>query len=258
MQSYETLADCYDTLMDDVDYDAWGDYLVSLLQAHGILPGTQVLDAACGTGALTLQLHRAGYRVTGLDISEAMLAVAAQRLRKAGCRCPLVCRDMRRFVLHHPVNAICCACDGVNYLTDDASVSSFFTAAYQNLCDGGVLLFDISAAQKLRNMDGQFYAEDRGDVAYIWNNAMRDGVLEMELAFFMRRDDGLYVRSDEIHRQKAHEAAHLQTLLLQTGFSDVRAFGFGTQRAPETGDSRIQFVAVRDTNAKNREKESEI
>ena len=32
MHSYETLAACYDALMDDVDYDRWSAYFLSLLK----------------------------------------------------------------------------------------------------------------------------------------------------------------------------------------------------------------------------------
>jgi SAM-dependent methyltransferase len=41
--------------------------------------GPRLLDAMCGTAEVSLALARAGYRVVGLDLSPAMLAVAASR-----------------------------------------------------------------------------------------------------------------------------------------------------------------------------------
>lgn len=244
MQSYESLAACYDALMDDVDYPAWGRYIVSLLQSRGIMRG-RILDAACGTGAVTEQLLLARYDVIGLDMSEQMLEHAANRLRKRGFRCQLICRDMCNIDLHHAMDAINCSCDGVNYLTKDADVLRFFKSAYDHLRAGGVLTFDISSAEKLCSMAGQFYAEDRGDIAYIWNNTMTDGILEMDLAFFTRRQDGLYVRTDEMHHQKAHEKKTLIELLKQAGFCDIACYGFGTMEEPKTGDMRIVFIAAK-------------
>jgi SAM-dependent methyltransferase len=52
------------------------------LQAAAAMPGEQVLDIGCGTGSTTLALARAvgpQGRVFGVDISQPMLAVAAQR-----------------------------------------------------------------------------------------------------------------------------------------------------------------------------------
>ena len=45
--------------------------------------GRRLLDAMCGTAEVSLALARRGYRVAGLDLSPAMLAVAAQRLAAA-------------------------------------------------------------------------------------------------------------------------------------------------------------------------------
>jgi ubiquinone/menaquinone biosynthesis C-methylase UbiE len=46
--------------------------------------GPSVLDLGCGTGALALELARQGCRVTGIDVSLAMLAQAARRVQDEG------------------------------------------------------------------------------------------------------------------------------------------------------------------------------
>ena len=221
------------------------------ITSHGVniscrfCPHGRILDAACGTGAVTQQLLAAGYEVIGLDMSEQMLEHAANRLRKRGFRCQLICRDMCNIDLHRAMDAINCSCDGVNYLTDDATVRRFFQSAWDHLKPGGVLTFDISSRDKLYGMAGQFYAEDRGDIAYIWNNTMQDDILEMDLAFFTKRNDGLYVRTDEMHHQKAHDADHLIELLKDVGYADIACYGFGTLEAPKTGDARILLIATK-------------
>jgi 2-polyprenyl-3-methyl-5-hydroxy-6-metoxy-1,4-benzoquinol methylase len=42
-------------------------------------PGARVLDAGCGTGRVAELLHERGYAVTGVDVDETMVAVAAAR-----------------------------------------------------------------------------------------------------------------------------------------------------------------------------------
>jgi ubiquinone/menaquinone biosynthesis C-methylase UbiE len=51
----------------------------TLLGRLGPLAGQRVLELGCGTGDLTLQLLAAGARVTALDLSERMVAIARQR-----------------------------------------------------------------------------------------------------------------------------------------------------------------------------------
>jgi SAM-dependent methyltransferase len=44
-----------------------------------LTPGARVLDAGCGTGRVAERLHALGFAVTGVDIDETMVAVAAAR-----------------------------------------------------------------------------------------------------------------------------------------------------------------------------------
>ena len=140
---YESFAEVYDSLMDDVDYDAWADRYAMLLQDAGIRSG-RVCECACGTGNLTVRLAQRGYQMTGVDSSPSMLRLAEQRCRLQAVQCSLVRQDMRRLLLPRKVEAVLCTCDGLNYLTDQKSVLEFFCAASAALRPGGALIMDFS------------------------------------------------------------------------------------------------------------------
>src|SRR6266436_6637316 len=63
--------------------------------------GGDVLEIGVGTGRAALELAKAGIRVTGLDLSADMLAVASERATAGGLaqRLRLECGDMRSFDL---------------------------------------------------------------------------------------------------------------------------------------------------------------
>jgi len=65
----------------DANMAALGDAALAFAAAK---PGMAVLDVGCGTGATSLALAAAGAKVTGLDISKPMLALARERAAKAG------------------------------------------------------------------------------------------------------------------------------------------------------------------------------
>jgi SAM-dependent methyltransferase len=67
-------------LSDPVEAAAWR----AVLRRNLPEPGARVLDSGAGTGAITILLGELGYRVTALDLSEAMLARAQQKAAARG------------------------------------------------------------------------------------------------------------------------------------------------------------------------------
>lgn len=59
MRAYTSFAHVYDTFMDNIPYETWSQYLISLLKMYGIDDGI-VLDMGCGTGNITEWLAKAG------------------------------------------------------------------------------------------------------------------------------------------------------------------------------------------------------
>jgi SAM-dependent methyltransferase len=91
---------------------------LAALRRAGDLAGKRVLDLGCGSGDLTLWLVRTGARVTAVDVSAGMLAVARRRCERFCAAFPrpafvaaaaedLPCADdafdvvVGRFILHH-------------------------------------------------------------------------------------------------------------------------------------------------------------
>ena len=78
-QEYDKLADRYEALVAEWNYDA-PPITAGLLAKY--LGGTsgRILDAACGTGLTGQALHEAGFRdIVGTDISERSLALAKEK-----------------------------------------------------------------------------------------------------------------------------------------------------------------------------------
>ena len=220
---YQRFAEVYDSLMRDVDYAAWASRLYALMARRGFKTGSALMDAACGTGNIALPLAKMGYAVTGCDISEDMLAVAAGKARKAGLRIPFARMDIKNMESHRPFDIVNCSCDGVNYLLDRDEVSAFFTSAARALKTGGLLLFDVSSEYKLEKILGcNTFGEDDGRTAYIWKNNFDPAsrLIEMNLSFFVKTGSN-YERFCERHIQRAHGLEELRRALADCGFADV-------------------------------------
>lgn len=247
MDSYGEFAGVYDRLMDDFDYPNWAEYYLKLLAETGVKP-RRICDCACGTGSMSVEFAKSGANVIGVDISGDMLRIAAAKARRSAQKIVFVEQDMTRLALPRPVDAVICACDGVNYLAEDGALNAFFEAAFAAIKPGGCLAFDISSRYKLETIIGDgFFGEERDDVAYLWSNKCdRDKhIVDMDLTFFIRTDDGLYRRFTEFHRQRAHSQSEITDALAEAGFTDIRVYGDRTMQAPADDEKRLHFTAIR-------------
>jgi len=84
---YDKVAELYDLYV-STDYDY--DFFTSEVKAKG----TQVLELAAGTGRLSIPLIEAGANLTCVDISQGMLGVLSQKLKKKNLTARVVCSDI--------------------------------------------------------------------------------------------------------------------------------------------------------------------
>ena len=247
--AYEYLAQCYDQFTEDVDYERWSDY-VERHFARSRLPIHTVLDLACGTGSLTRLLALRGYEMIGADISEEMLAQAAEKCRGAGDPEPIFLHQaMEELDLYGTIDACVCCLDSVNYVTRSGKLARAFQRVHTFLMPGGLFLFDINTPDKLRGLDGQMFLDETEDAYCVWRAeyAPRRRICTYGMDIFQRTEGDLWQRWEEVHEEFAYEPEELEQMLRQAGFRQIKQFGELRMRAPRAGEGRIFFAARKDT-----------
>ncbi|MCQ4086209.1 class I SAM-dependent methyltransferase [Saccharibacillus sp. JS10] len=257
--SYGKFAYIYDELMQDMPYSKWQRFALDAWEKHG--NPSEVVELGCGTGTLTTLLAEQGYHMTGIDLSEDMLAVAHHKaserpmlqglLRTGSLR--FACQDMTEWVTPEPVDSVISFCDCLNYLTEPQQIEDTFRRTYEGLKPGGTFLFDVHHPNTLRRYEEeQPFVLDEDQVSYIWTCGLDEERIEIEhhLRIFVRREEDsssaeLYDRFDEIHVERAYEMTWLQQALLDAGFSSAEYYAdFGWEKADEETE-RVFFVAVK-------------
>ena len=161
MSCYEALAASYDDLTRDIPYEKYLRFFKTLLRRYGVKAAT-VLDLACGTGSLSVLLAKHGYEVLGIDRSEEMLTVAAEKAMELEENQPFfVAQPMQRLKIPEPVDACVCALDSINYVTKPQDVQKAFRRVYESLRPGGLFVFDINTLYKLENLTGRCFSTRR-------------------------------------------------------------------------------------------------
>lgn len=136
-------ADAYDALYADKDYEAECDLIQSLAAVDGCGSGT-VLDLGCGTGRHAVILAGRGGRVTGVDRSPEMIAIATRRAEDAGVpSIDLRVGDIRTARVGGRFDVVLLMFAGLGYQLDDTDVVATHETAAAHLEPGGILALDV-------------------------------------------------------------------------------------------------------------------
>lgn len=246
MTSYGRFAEVYDVLMTDIPYSQY----VEWISTHA--PSSQfpkLLDVGCGTGVLGMQFIHAGYAVSGLDLSEEMLAMAAARFGEADFQVPLYCMSMHELDGFEELDVITIAIDSLNYVTEEADVIETLKRTYEALREGGQLFFDVHSIYKMDSifLDGPFTYDD-GEITYVWHTESGEYVHSVyhQMTFFVESEyEGLFERFDEEHFQRTFATEQYVEWLTAIGFSHVEVTADWTTEAPSDCSERIFIRAVK-------------
>ena len=246
MSAYDALAGSYDTLTQDVPYEKLLAFYFRLLKKYRCEAKT-VLDLACGTGSLSVLLAQAGLRVIGADCSEQMLTEAAAKSQSMENAPFFIRQKMQELRLPEPVDAAICCLDGINYLTKPADCKKTFRRVFDALSPGGLFIFDINSAYKLRGLDGQIFLDETDDAYCVWRAEFdeKKNICFYGFDLFQRQGES-WARSDELHAEYAYSQDELTEYLHEAGFARVGVYGDRVLRAPKETEQRIFFAAKKE------------
>ena len=124
----------------DLDLEGFDDDVVLYLE---LAAGLDVLELGCGTGRVAVPLAEAGLRVTGVDLSPAMLARARERAEGLPLR--LVEGDMRTLDLAERFGAVVLPLGGLQHMATVAEVVAALETVARHLAPDGRAVVDVEA-----------------------------------------------------------------------------------------------------------------
>ena len=238
--AYENLAKWFEYLNDDCGYTQWSQYFVDKLSKY---PFTTGLDVGCGGGYFTRAFARAGYKMTGMDISAPMLDKAQETAMREGVRGEYLLGDIARTKLPRRFDFVTAINDCINYIPKDKLRSALKNIAGA-LKKDGLFLFDISSKRKFEEkIANTVSADDRDEVTYLSFNRLEGDRAIMDVTLFIRREDGAFNRTDETHIQYVYTEEEILSALRDCGFEPLEVTGHLGE--DKTISDRLSFVAKR-------------
>lgn len=253
MDAYTSFSKVYDLFMDNVPYEEWSNFLISLLKENQIEDGI-LLDLGCGTGKMARLLAKAGYDMIGVDNSMEMLDIAreAEQEEQEASRSDILylLQDMQEFELYGTVRAVYSGCDSLNYILEEEELLQVFRLVNNYLDPKGLFVFDMNTSFKYEELLGEnTIAENRKESSFIWDNYYDEEsqVNEYDLTLFIadnpEAEMPLFQRFSETHFQKCYSLDTVKELLQQAGLEFVAAYDAYTKNPLDCESERMMIIA---------------
>ncbi len=124
----------YDCLFGDPDMSFW----LNIVATYG----TPILELGCGTGKITIPLAEADCKITGIDLSEAMLEHARAKTQNRNLPVCFKLGDMTEFKEEEKFKTIILPSNNLAHLMDYREAEKCFRAVFNHLDDDGAFVID--------------------------------------------------------------------------------------------------------------------
>ena len=249
LNDYDRIAPFYDVEHARFDED------VDLYMNFAELRGGPLLELACGSGRLLLPLARAGYEVTGVDASPAMLELARVALEAEGltARCALVQQDMRALQLDKKFHLAFIALGSFGHVVTRGAQQQALGAIRAHLTASGTFILDISNedARYMESMGGQmlhqgtWQLDDGSMVTHFISPASSSTMHLLDLTHFydVHKQGEAVLRTITQTQLYLFERNEAELLLEQAGFAVKDVYGNYDLSQYEHDSPRMIFVA---------------
>jgi SAM-dependent methyltransferase len=219
---YDSIADMYHALWFDWYLPAAMPALEKLL-FNQLKSGSSVLDVCCGSGHVTQELVRRGYRVTGVDNSADLIALAQQQLPEA----EFFVQDVRTLALSSSYDAAVSTFDSLNHILTLDDLQHAFRRVKASLRPGALFVFDMNLHEAY-TIDLKQWSVDIHDNSVGLVRGKYDPVTQRartELMWFSRSqpDRDCWHQKHSVVEQQCYPRDDILAALQSAGFSHIQA-----------------------------------
>jgi len=225
------------------------DFVEDVLSQRGVLFGSKILDAGCGTGSYSIELARRGFIVTGLDISAELISEAKKKSGDNPLPLTFEVDDVLKLSSAPKFDGILCR--GVlNDMTDDISRQGAFFSFARALRKGGVLILDVrewnsTALRKAKEPTFEKSVEtDRGKLTFRSATQLDDKTRQLIVSeCHTVTKDGVETVSEYDFIMRCWTKEKLHNNLVKAGFGSIVYFGDYDRNIPMGSTDRMVAVA---------------
>ena len=229
--TYSVLADIYDIVMSDVDYETWADYIDEIILMHQPT-ARSILELACGTGTIALSLEELDcYEITATDGSQDMIRIARKKAATSNSGIDFHTMNFLDLSFDKTFDVVYMVFDSINYLHTNEEIIQLHQEVKKVLNPGGIFVYDFTTPRNSRKairflnneqktIDGK-YRYRRGS-SFNAKERIHTNLFHIEK---LDEESGeVLEKFEEQHRQKIYTLEEIQSIVKKTDFTILQAY----------------------------------
>lgn len=217
--------------------------VANLLELVGIQKG-RALDLCCGPGRHSVPLAKAGFDVTGLDISDFLLERARSRAEAAKVEIDWVHEDMRNYAMPEGFDLVINLYTSFGYFAQQSDDLKVLRNIVSSLTEGGAVVLDVVGKEALA---GQLPLDRQPTVEH--DGSLLIERIEVVDDWSRAKVQWMFIRGDSVERfnfeHTLYSGRELRELMNWAGLSDVSLYGGLDGRPYGPGAERLVAVGRR-------------
>jgi SAM-dependent methyltransferase len=237
----------YDLIYSSKDYSAEAKIVLDKIGN----PSPKLLELGCGSGGHAAVFSKLGCSITGLDLSESMVALANEKkipnfIAKQA--------NIEQFELNDLYDATISMFHVISYLTDNESVLNCLRSVHRHLKPGGVFIFDFWFApavyhqgfeHRIKTFENNQIKVTR-ESSTILDINKNVGNVGFDILVESKEDQNQTQRIVEQHAMRFFSIPEIQNFAAQTGFEVVEFFDLHSLAQPslETWAITVKLLKI--------------
>ncbi|MCJ7571610.1 MAG: class I SAM-dependent methyltransferase [Candidatus Thermoplasmatota archaeon] len=186
----------------------------------------KILDIGCGTGRHSIELSKRGYAVTGIDLSDSLLAKAKEKAEEQQITVHFIKHDARKLPYKHEYDVVIMLCDGAFPLmeTDEMNYEILKNATKSLKQHGKIIFTTLNGLFPLHHSIEKFFASNTKKDAATYRNNTFDLMTFRYYNVTEIEDD--FGNKKELHcNERYYVPSEITWLLKSLGYKKIEIFG---------------------------------
>lgn len=250
MKIFEDYAYYYNMFYGDKDYRIEALDIKKLFDISGTTPSS-ILNVGCGTGRHDFELHKLGYKVHGIDLSNDMIRVANDNYGNIS-GLSFEEGDSRNYITSVEYDAVVSLFHVMSYQNSNDDIINSFRTAHSALKTGGVFLFDVwygpgvlsdKPVVRVKEVESETYKLIRTAKPIMHAN---ENIVDVYYNVFVV-DKKTFITQEikEKHGMRYYFAPEICFYLKSVGFELVRVLDCNTLNVPDYNSWTAYFIAIK-------------